>query len=87
MAHGEFAEERRLFAQRRAGEQRHGDRAMQIAFAGHDIAHVRQNAVCRARHRAHAQLHGRPAFRRDDRNIVFLKDFLEQQHERVDLLC
>ena len=86
MADGELAEERRVLAQCRAGQQRHGDRAVHIAFAGDDVAHVSQNTVGGAGHGSDAQLHGGPALGGNDVDVVFLEDLFIKKHECVDLL-
>ena len=86
MTHGELAEEGDLLAHGGGGQKRHRDRAVQVALAGDDIAHVGQHAVSRAGHRAHAQLHGRPALGGYRLHVVGLKDPLVQQHEGVHLL-
>lgn len=86
MADGELAEERRVLAQCRAGQQRHGDRAVHIAFAGDDVAHVSQNAVGGAGHGSDAQLHGGPALGGNDVDVVFLEELFIKKHECVDLL-
>lgn len=87
VADGELTEERRVLAQRRAGQQRHRDRAVHIALARDDVAHVGQNAVGRAGHGPDAQLHGCPALGGNDIDIVFLEDFLIEKHKCVDLFC
>ena len=86
MPHGELAEEGDLLAHGGGGQQRHGNGAVEVTLAGDDIAHVGQHAVSRAGHRAHAQLHGRPALGGYRLHVVGLKDPLVQQHESVYLL-
>ena len=83
---GELAQEGLLLSQSQALQHHLGQRRVHVALAADDIAHVREQGIGRAGHRAHHQLHGSPALRGNGGYVVLFKNFLIQQHEGIDLV-